>query len=1007
MKNRIIVGVFLLFLSIRFFAQGIDYLKEGISPQVALVNQYGSYPVDYSTGLVDISLPLYRLESGGLNIPLQLKFHASGLRSDERDGLLGLRWALFGIGHVSRIIKGYPDDLHYRYPFNEQVGNPYYLPDFQTLFGTTSTAYKSGGTYNPYFLSPPVHPDYPSAGAYKDTEYDIFSYTLPSGKSGRFILSGASGQETAQLMPYEPFNIYMSSQSNNYTGVTIEDDNGIRYCFGRSITGKKDNEYLDNNGNDFITTWHLRSVVSANKQDTILINYVKLNIPSRITSKYAVLSDELHGSSDFSYSSEGRLGYETSILYYMLGETLTKKYFEEDYSEIIMPCTPSSVSSIQVRSRGRQISRVDFSYEQQNNNPGYLKQIVVRNAQNVIVKQLYFFLKESPNGKIKLLDRIEMGISDNEKEIYAFDYYDEAGIPTYTTMSDNSDWWGFYSPGAGSLHASTIPMAIPVPGMSPGIRYINQWIPGGHKTPSETGMKMGMIKNIYYPTGGRTTFDYEINRSGGGTFGGLRIKSIRNAPASGKSEYTYYEYGTGSVPSYLYPPTNNVYGAYSENEMDFFTDYHPDYLHSESFGKYMRRVLSKTLPSRYTDFQSNPIMYNEVTEYVGSSPPATGGKVVYQYDNRLLSADYCISSSGNEFQGYRGYRYLHVNPGAFWSASKLISKTIYNESLKVKKIDYSYQDYRKRSVYDLPVYRYRLPVISVSSESERHKKELLMIYPNQTDKTFAFTHQEYIIGANRLVKETEYTYTDTETVTVTKEFTYDPDYYLPLRETITNSDGKTTVVSYSYPFSPGFRWLDPYEEMIAYNQLSPVIEKRVSTDGNALITTTNYSKFSNHGYYPSTVKRQKYGYNNKTLSTFHKYSSRGRPLYVTMENGENVVYLWSYMHQHPVAAIGNATYDKVTNALGGETFIIQLSDKIIPSDSDISAINNLRSLLPGSQVTTYTYQPLIGVLTSTDAMGITTYYDYDTMGRLKEIYTKKGTNKEILESYKYYYVNPQ
>lgn len=79
----------------------------------------------------------------------------------------------------------------------------------------------------------------------------------------------------------------------------------------------------------------------------------------------------------------------------------------------------------------------------------------------------------------------------------------------------------------------------------------------------------------------------------------------------------------------------------------------------------------------------------------------------------------------------------------------------------------------------------------------------------------------------------------------------------------------------------------------------------------------------------------------------------------------------------------------------------------MPSDSDISAINNLRSLLPGSQVTTYTYQPLIGVLTSTDAMGITTYYDYDTMGRLKEIYTKNGTNKEILESYKYYYVNPQ
>lgn len=96
----------------------IDYFKEGISPQVALMNRYGDYPVDYITGLVDITVPLYTIQTPGLSMPLELKFHASGLRADEQEGLLGIRWALSGLGHVSRVIRGYPDENTY-YPFND------------------------------------------------------------------------------------------------------------------------------------------------------------------------------------------------------------------------------------------------------------------------------------------------------------------------------------------------------------------------------------------------------------------------------------------------------------------------------------------------------------------------------------------------------------------------------------------------------------------------------------------------------------------------------------------------------------------------------------------------------------------------------------------------------------------------------------------------------------------------------------------------------------------------
>ncbi|GAE86514.1 hypothetical protein [Bacteroides reticulotermitis] len=71
----------------------LDLFSNDISPQVEMMNRYGTYPVDLSTGLVDISIPLYTIKTpGGLTMPLTLSFHASGLRSNEREGLVGVRW---------------------------------------------------------------------------------------------------------------------------------------------------------------------------------------------------------------------------------------------------------------------------------------------------------------------------------------------------------------------------------------------------------------------------------------------------------------------------------------------------------------------------------------------------------------------------------------------------------------------------------------------------------------------------------------------------------------------------------------------------------------------------------------------------------------------------------------------------------------------------------------------------------------------------------------------------
>jgi YD repeat-containing protein len=53
-----------------------------------------------------------------------------------------------------------------------------------------------------------------------------------------------------------------------------------------------------------------------------------------------------------------------------------------------------------------------------------------------------------------------------------------------------------------------------------------------------------------------------------------------------------------------------------------------------------------------------------------------------------------------------------------------------------------------------------------------------------------------------------------------------------------------------------------------------------------------------------------------------------------------------------------------------------------------------------AQMITYTYDPLKGMTSSTDERGITTYYEYDSFGRLEAV---KDQERNIIKSYKYNY----
>ena len=68
-----------------------------INPGATTTNQLkseASPTVDFSTGLLNYSIPLFSIEQDGFSIPFSLDYQAGGIRVQEQPGLAGLGWSL-------------------------------------------------------------------------------------------------------------------------------------------------------------------------------------------------------------------------------------------------------------------------------------------------------------------------------------------------------------------------------------------------------------------------------------------------------------------------------------------------------------------------------------------------------------------------------------------------------------------------------------------------------------------------------------------------------------------------------------------------------------------------------------------------------------------------------------------------------------------------------------------------------------------------------------------------
>ena len=146
-----------------------------------------------------------------------------------------------------------------------------------------------------------------------------------------------------------------------------------------------------------------------------------------------------------------------------------------------------------------------------------------------------------------------------------------------------------------------------------------------------------------------------------------------------------------------------------------------------------------------------------------------------------------------------------------------------------------------------------------------------------------------------------------------------------------------------------------------------------------------------------------------TQVKYNLYDNKGNLLQYTLKpdangnGGTPTSIIWGYNQTQPIAKIEGATYSQVSSLAQAIITASNTDASQAPNNDEtafLSLLDTFRKNLTNYQVTTYTYDPLIGVRSITPPSGIREIYKYDTANRLQSVVDIDG---KILKEYKYNY----
>lgn len=469
------------------------------APNAAAFGKYGDIPVSYFTGVPDISIPIHTLKEGSLSLPISLNYHAGGNKPVEMASWVGMGWSLNAGGMISRTVQGLPDEL-------------------------------SGGYYNTgHLLSNNLSDNDPNQAAFfydvnlglKDSEPDIFSFNM-AGYNGRFFIDSKNAPTQGKpKYSFYPKNDFKLEFDDNFSYFTIITPEGNRFIFGKATIN-----------NVVMTAYESSQAVSSPQFQPFY------------TSWYLLKMETYDGN--FSISFE----YDQEEYDYYSPTPCSFWAYASAYCGGVGCCLPNNPAGIEsgtaqcanlpgpdpnhkaqiIRMIGRRLKKIQASLETVNFTPSngnrldidfnnstlpakYLSAIEIQTGSTFCKKYSlthdYFHDPSGTSNWYKHLRLTELKESSCDNTIlsepYVFTYN---GNFIAFRLTKATDHWGFYN---GVSANETLDVPIPSTSIQGGPSPATYTYGSANREPNETETKKGMLTEIKYPTGGKTTFTYESN----------------------------------------------------------------------------------------------------------------------------------------------------------------------------------------------------------------------------------------------------------------------------------------------------------------------------------------------------------------------------------------------------------------------------------------------------------------------------------------------------------------
>jgi hypothetical protein len=935
------------------------------SPEARAMKRYGEIPVDLSCGLALIDIPLYEVKSRKLSVPISISYHASGIRVADKATQVGLGWVLKAGGSVNRNVVGIADE------FPNGLLNLSVYRNRQTIENVSAP-----GNYEVFeYLNNLSNGNW-------DTQSDQYSFNLGM-VSGSFLYDV---NKNLHVLPVDrQFRITRNLSVNSFT---ITDDDGTIYEFNETETTQAGFRTA-------VTGWHLTRMISYDKVDTITFIYQQeLPLEESVT-RYTYRVVNAAGAGDCSQSNvTAQLNDNTTYF------TYRRKL----------------ISAIQFS-----LGRVEFLYRQDRQDYGTSRLDAIRvfnllgdTIRNIRFNQTYFSSGNTIDDKRMRLDSIEIGPrSISNKEKYAFGY-NEMNLPPYRrpnsvgniTNSVEVDLWGYYKPSS-SGYATTLPLSYSIflQGYLCDISFCgyggilqDYTLRSQDRTPNTYFSQACILNKIVYPTGGATKFTYEGNLVKFNEFetpvGGLRIKEVINEePVSRKQTRITYEYPVSDAvsPGVMHDLSyrlRTVYPVSSSNAVCYRSDF---FVESNPIGGINYHNGSPVIYSKVVERQVADFMSLGKTEYYFS----------FDQDSmhNAMEKNWTFSTSRSWLRG-------QLDSSIIWSGGG-------SNEVRLKKISNKYENYGRRTIKVGQVCDQLTVIVngSLYNYIAAVASSLAGSYP--FEDRYYLTHFDYVdVGVSygtKKISETEETdYSYSGIISKKKVYRYGGMGHLYVTDIFEHSSiaGKIYQTQLRYPQDRAqISQIDPGSQqaldlLVSLNVLQPVIEKRVflltNEVGRPLTKElTKYKALGGSRIYPFEAWTQKESSAWERRMQYLQYDDFGNLREFKANDDVSTSLIWGMRGLYSVGSVKGASYDQIAQVLNTNLLL----SESVTDDQVRFELNKVRyhSLLKPVAVRTFTYKPLVGLTSTVDEMGITTFYGYDKMQRLEKVLDHKRNVTKFFE----------